>query len=165
MIVVFFFSDYSVLQLNSGLNIIVLLTVLIMIWRRNWVMTMRICEKLLLISFTVCWFMLSLWRITLQNFPRMKLCPFAILYLRIVSYWVEISCGGGLWHACTVFDTFRICSSRKWRISAKSKNEFPSSGYMRDTSGHLITKHDKEIAERRNSEKVMHVSLYQIKMC
>lgn len=29
---------------------------------------------------------------------------------------------------------------------------------MRDASGRLITKHNKEIAERRNSEKVMHVS-------
>lgn len=42
-------------------------------------------------------------------------------------------------------------------LYSKSKNEFPSSGYMRDTSGHLITKHDKEIAERRNSERVMHL--------
>ncbi|CAG9535887.1 unnamed protein product [Cercopithifilaria johnstoni] len=42
---------------------------------------------------------------------------------------------------------------------SRPKDEFPSSGYMRDASGHLITKHNKEIAERRNSEKVMHLPI------
>ncbi|VIO91092.1 RIO1 family protein [Brugia malayi] len=44
-------------------------------------------------------------------------------------------------------------------LYSRPKDEFPSSGYMRDGSGHLITKHDKEIAERRNSEKVMHLPI------
>uniref|UniRef100_A0A8R1Y0B6 Serine/threonine-protein kinase RIO3 n=1 Tax=Onchocerca volvulus TaxID=6282 RepID=A0A8R1Y0B6_ONCVO len=44
-------------------------------------------------------------------------------------------------------------------LYSRPKDEFPSSGYMRDASGHLITKHDKEIAERRNSEKVMHLPI------
>uniref|UniRef100_A0A915PAW3 non-specific serine/threonine protein kinase n=1 Tax=Setaria digitata TaxID=48799 RepID=A0A915PAW3_9BILA len=42
---------------------------------------------------------------------------------------------------------------------SRPKDEFPSSGYMRDASGHLITKHDKEIAEKRNSEKMMHLPI------
>ncbi|MCP9259182.1 Serine/threonine-protein kinase RIO3 [Dirofilaria immitis] len=44
-------------------------------------------------------------------------------------------------------------------LYSRPKDEFPSSGYMRDASGHFITKHDKEIAERRNSEKVMHLPI------
>uniref|UniRef100_A0A1I8EUZ4 Serine/threonine-protein kinase RIO3 n=1 Tax=Wuchereria bancrofti TaxID=6293 RepID=A0A1I8EUZ4_WUCBA len=44
-------------------------------------------------------------------------------------------------------------------LYSRPKDEFPSSGYMRDGSGHLITKHDKEIAERRNSEKMMHLPI------
>ncbi|VDK82375.1 unnamed protein product [Litomosoides sigmodontis] len=44
-------------------------------------------------------------------------------------------------------------------LYSKPKDEFPPSGYMRDASGHLITKHNKEIAERRNSEKVMHLPI------
>ncbi|KAK6101252.1 RIO1 family protein [Brugia pahangi] len=44
-------------------------------------------------------------------------------------------------------------------LYSRPKDEFPSSGYMRDGSGNLITKHDKEIAERRNSEKMMHLPI------
>ncbi|EFO27525.1 atypical/RIO/RIO3 protein kinase [Loa loa] len=44
-------------------------------------------------------------------------------------------------------------------VYSRTKDEFPPSGYMRNASGHLITKHDKEIAERRNSEKVMHLPI------
>ncbi|VDN04180.1 unnamed protein product [Thelazia callipaeda] len=41
----------------------------------------------------------------------------------------------------------------------KVKDEFPSSGYVRNSLGNLITKHDKEISERRNSEKAMHLPI------
>uniref|UniRef100_A0A0R3RXU0 Serine/threonine-protein kinase RIO3 n=1 Tax=Elaeophora elaphi TaxID=1147741 RepID=A0A0R3RXU0_9BILA len=44
-------------------------------------------------------------------------------------------------------------------LYSRPKDEFPSSGYMRDASGHLITKHNKEIAERRNSERMMHLPI------
>ncbi|OZC11498.1 RIO1 family protein [Onchocerca flexuosa] len=54
---------------------------------------------------------------------------------------------------------FLYYSLRKESKLPRPKDEFPSSGYMRDASGQLITKHDKEIAERRNSEKVMHLPI------
>ncbi|VDM37679.1 unnamed protein product [Toxocara canis] len=35
------------------------------------------------------------------------------------------------------------------------KEEFPPCGFVRDAEGHMITKHDKEVMERRNTNKVM----------
>lgn len=37
------------------------------------------------------------------------------------------------------------------------KEEFPPCGFVKDAEGNVITKHDKEVMERRNTNKVMQV--------
>lgn len=38
------------------------------------------------------------------------------------------------------------------------KSEIPSCGFIRGNSSNTITKHDKNLSERRNTEKIMEVN-------
>lgn len=44
-------------------------------------------------------------------------------------------------------------------LYANVKQEFPPCGFMKDAEGRVITKHDKEVMERRNTNKVMQLPI------
>ena len=53
---------------------------------------------------------------------------------------------------------FYFCSaSPKRMVVSAAKADFPPCGFMKGEDGQLITKHNKEMAERRNMDKVLEV--------
>lgn len=57
----------------------------------------------------------------------------------------------------SLFLSFSFRATHFWTtfLSAKPVDDFPTCGYMRDASGTLITKHNKEVNERKNTDKVL----------
>ncbi|MFH4976162.1 hypothetical protein AB6A40_002871 [Gnathostoma spinigerum] len=44
-------------------------------------------------------------------------------------------------------------------LYAKLEEEFPACGFVKDAEGHIVTKHDKEMSEKRNSNKAMQLPI------